>query len=87
MQTTEVLERLDQIEARLAAPPREYLGAGEAAGFLGLSKQQLEERAMEVDPTNVAVVAVIALVFSLGATVLPSRQGARLDPAEGLRYE
>jgi len=28
-----------------------------------------------------------ALVFSLGATVLPSRQGARLDPAEGLRYE
>jgi ABC-type lipoprotein release transport system permease subunit len=27
------------------------------------------------------------MVFSLGATLLPSYQGARLDPAEGLRYE
>ena len=41
----------------------------------------------EVDPTQVALVAVIAMVLSLGATLLPSRQGARLDPAEGLRYE
>jgi lipoprotein-releasing system permease protein len=41
----------------------------------------------EVDPAQVALVAVIAMVLSLGATLLPSRQGARLDPAEGLRYE
>ncbi|MEE2673251.1 MAG: lipoprotein-releasing ABC transporter permease subunit [Myxococcota bacterium] len=41
----------------------------------------------EVDPVQVALVAVIAMVLSLGATLLPSRQGARLDPAEGLRYE
>ncbi len=41
----------------------------------------------EVDPAQVAGVAVIAMVLSLGATLLPSRQGARLDPAEGLRYE
>ena len=42
MQTTELLDRLESIEARLAAPPREYLSAGEAASFLGLSKQQLD---------------------------------------------
>ncbi len=41
----------------------------------------------EVDPVQVALVALIAMVLSLGATLLPSRQGARLDPAEGLRYE
>jgi lipoprotein-releasing system permease protein len=41
----------------------------------------------EVDPAQVALVALIAMVLSLGATLLPSRQGARLDPAEGLRYE
>jgi lipoprotein-releasing system permease protein len=41
----------------------------------------------EVDPLQVALVAAIAMILSLGATLLPSRQGAALDPAEGLRYE
>jgi len=41
----------------------------------------------EVDPHQVAGVALIAMILSLGATLLPSRQGARLDPAEALRYE
>ena len=36
---------------------------------------------------QIVIVAAIAMVLSLGATLLPSRQGARLDPAEGLRYE
>jgi ABC-type lipoprotein release transport system permease subunit len=27
------------------------------------------------------------MVLSLGATLVPSRQGARLDPAAGLRHE
>ncbi len=40
-----------------------------------------------VDPVEVAAVAAIAMVLSLGATLLPSRQGASLDPAEALRYE
>jgi ABC-type lipoprotein release transport system permease subunit len=40
-----------------------------------------------VNPVQVGFVAGIAMVLSLGATLLPSRQGARLDPAEGLRYE
>jgi len=40
-----------------------------------------------VDPVQVGLMATIAMVLSLGATLLPSRQGARLDPAEALRYE
>jgi hypothetical protein len=38
----EILERLERIEAALAAPPRAYLDTEGAAGFLGLSTQQLE---------------------------------------------
>jgi lipoprotein-releasing system permease protein len=41
----------------------------------------------EIDPLQVAVVVAIAMVLALGATLLPSRHGARLDPAEALRYE
>jgi lipoprotein-releasing system permease protein len=41
----------------------------------------------DLDPSQVAGVAAIAMVLALGATLLPSRQGARLDPAEALRYE
>jgi lipoprotein-releasing system permease protein len=41
----------------------------------------------EFDPLQIALVIAIAMVLSLGATLLPSRQGARLDPAEALRYE
>jgi ABC-type lipoprotein release transport system permease subunit len=40
-----------------------------------------------VDPVQVIGVAAIAMILSLGATLLPSRQGARIDPAEGLRHE
>ncbi len=41
----------------------------------------------EVDPVEVLLVAAIAMVLSMGATLLPSRQGAQLDPAEALRHE
>jgi len=54
---------------------------------LPASVYQFSTLPSEVDPTQVALVAVIAMVLSLGATLLPSRQAARLDPAEGLRYE
>lgn len=38
----DILERLAAIEAKIGRPEREYLSAEEAAGFLGLSKQQLD---------------------------------------------
>jgi len=48
---------------------------------------QLSTLPSRVDPQQVAAVVGIAMILSLGATLLPSRQGARIDPAEGLRHE
>jgi len=41
----------------------------------------------DLDPGQIAIVVAIAMVLALGATLLPSRHGARLDPAEALRSE
>lgn len=54
---------------------------------LPASVYQFSELPSRVDPAQVAGVAAIAMVLSLGATLLPSRQGARIDPAAGLRHE
>ena len=54
---------------------------------LPASVYQLSTLPWELDPLQIAMVATIAMILSLGATLLPSRQGARLDPAEALRYE
>ena len=54
---------------------------------LPASVYQFSELPSKVDPLQVAGVAAIAMVLSLGATLLPSRQGARIDPAAGLRHE
>ena len=54
---------------------------------LPASVYQLSTLPTQVDPIQVALVVGIAMILSLGATWLPSRQGARLDPAEALRYE
>jgi len=51
------------------------------------SVYQLSSLPSRVDPVQVAVVVLLAMVLSLGATLIPSRQGARIDPAEGLRHE
>ncbi len=48
---------------------------------------QLSTLPWKIEPLQIALVAGIAMVLSLGATLLPSRHGARLDPAEALRYE
>ncbi|MBW2501272.1 MAG: ABC transporter permease [Deltaproteobacteria bacterium] len=54
---------------------------------LPASVYQFSELPSKVDPVQVVGVAAIAMILSLGATLLPSRQGARIDPAEGLRHE
>jgi lipoprotein-releasing system permease protein len=51
------------------------------------SVYQISTLPSEVDPVQVFGVVSIALVLSLGATLLPSRHGARLDPVEALREE
>ncbi len=48
---------------------------------------QLERLPFDVDPLQICMVSAIAMVLSIGATLLPSWQASRLDPAEVLRYE
>jgi lipoprotein-releasing system permease protein len=40
-----------------------------------------------VEPSDVALVAVVAFVMCLLATIYPARRAARTDPASALRYE
>jgi lipoprotein-releasing system permease protein len=42
---------------------------------------------VRVDPFEIALVAVFALVLSFLATVHPALLASRLRPVEGLRYE
>ena len=48
---------------------------------------QLQQLPYSVVPWQLAVISLIALVLSIGATLLPSWQASRIDPAEALRYE
>jgi lipoprotein-releasing system permease protein len=54
---------------------------------LPASVYQFSTLPAELDAGQIAVAVGIAMVLALGATLLPSRQGARLDPVEALRYE
>ncbi|MEB2345585.1 MAG: lipoprotein-releasing ABC transporter permease subunit [Deltaproteobacteria bacterium] len=49
--------------------------------------QGISQLPAELDPLQIAVVVGIAMALALGGTLIPSRQGARLDPVEALRYE
>ncbi len=49
--------------------------------------QGISELPAELDVTQIATVIGIAMVLALGGTWVPSRQAARVDPAEALRYE
>jgi len=51
------------------------------------SVYQISTLPSQVDPLQVLGVSTVAMVLALGATLLPSRHGARLDPVEGLRHD
>jgi lipoprotein-releasing system permease protein len=42
---------------------------------------------VKMELIDVGMIAFSAIVISLVATLYPSRQAAKLDPAEALRYE
>jgi lipoprotein-releasing system permease protein len=48
---------------------------------------QLQSLPYHIVPGELVLIAAIAMVLSIGATLLPCWQAARLDPAEALRYE
>jgi lipoprotein-releasing system permease protein len=48
---------------------------------------QLQHFPYDVVPWHLGLISAIAMVLATGATLLPSWQAARLDPAEALRYD
>jgi lipoprotein-releasing system permease protein len=54
---------------------------------LPASVYQFSTLPAELDAGQIAIAVGIAMILALGATLLPSRQAARLDPVEALRYE
>jgi len=64
-------------------------GVERTIGFdvLPANVYQLQKLPHAVEPLQLALISLIAMVLSIGATLLPSWQASRLDPAEALRYE
>ena len=54
---------------------------------LPASIYQLSTLPADHDPVQLIGIIAMAMVLSLGATLVPARQGARFDPVEGLRSE
>jgi len=75
-----VTTRLDWIQQQVEALTG--IDALPASVYQGISQLPAE-----LDFVQIAVVVAIAMALALGGTLIPSRQGARLDPVEALRYE
>jgi len=54
---------------------------------LPASVYQFSTLPAELDATQIVIAVALAMILALGATLLPSRQGAKIDPVEALRYE
>jgi lipoprotein-releasing system permease protein len=54
---------------------------------LPASVYQFSTLPAEFDAGQISIAVGVALVLALGATLLPSRQAAHMDPVESLRYE
>jgi lipoprotein-releasing system permease protein len=74
-----VTARLDWIQ--------ETIEAVTGVDTLPASIYQLSTLPADHDPVEVVGIVAMAMVLSLGATLVPARQGARFDPVEGLRSE
>jgi lipoprotein-releasing system permease protein len=74
-----VTARIDWVQAQIEAVT--------GIDTLPESVYQFSTLPAQLDPGQIAIAVGMAMVLSLGATLLPSRQGARLDPVEALRYE
>jgi lipoprotein-releasing system permease protein len=48
---------------------------------------QVSHVPFKVEPSNFALVIIAAIAVCFVATIYPSRQAAKLDPAQALRYE
>src|SRR4029450_8907582 len=68
-----VTTQLDWVQGRI--------GALTGIDTLPATIYQFSTLPWEIDPFQVAVVVGIAMVLALGATLLPSRHGAALQPA------
>jgi lipoprotein-releasing system permease protein len=55
--------------------------------FLPGDVYYIDKLPSQVNPTDVAMIVITAILISLLATLYPSWRASRLDPAEGLRYE
>ncbi len=47
----------------------------------------IDQLSIRLDPSDVALVAVLSVLISFGATIYPSRQAAKLTPVEAIRDE
>jgi lipoprotein-releasing system permease protein len=55
--------------------------------FLPSDVYYIDKLPSQVNPTDVVMIVITAILISLLATLYPSWRASRLDPAEGLRYE
>lgn len=56
-------------------------------GLLPASVYKISHIELDFRAQDIAVISVVTLVICLVATLAPARQGAKLSPVEGLRYE